>query len=146
MQQKKEVERLTAAIKKLQKHGEYIRNQINEYEKYLQGCRENASKKAKDKKKPVKFSHKELSKTRIIEETTANEDEQAKIKYFFSMGDIGKFIIEAKIDGNQWLKSPLELEELLEKKDNNERNITLDEKVTFNVSNLILLLNKSFLS
>jgi Ras GTPase-activating-like protein IQGAP2/3 len=146
LQQKKEVERLTAAIKKLQKHGEYIRNQINEYEKYLQGCRENASKKAKDKKKPVKFSHKELSKTKIIEETTANEDEQAKIKYFFSMGDIGKFTIEAKIDGNQWLKSPLELEELLEKKDNNERNITLDEKVTFNVSNLILLLNKSFLS
>jgi hypothetical protein len=66
-QQKKEIERLTATLKNLKKHGEYMLNQIAEFEKYLQGCRVNAVKKAKEKKKkPLKFTYKELVKKEVI--------------------------------------------------------------------------------
>jgi hypothetical protein len=66
---------LRAAIKKLQNQREVIQSQIADYEKYLQGCRENAAKKAKEKKKTVKFSHKELTKIKIILESNLSEEE-----------------------------------------------------------------------
>jgi hypothetical protein len=93
------VDRLKSAIKKLQAQAEVIRSQIADYEKYLQGCRENASKKARDKKKTIKFSFKEL--TKIIIESKIPEEEQAKIKFFWSMPQLGKFNIEAKSEGKE---------------------------------------------
>jgi hypothetical protein len=95
------VDRLKSAIKKLQAQAEVIRSQIADYEKYLQGCRENASKKARDKKKTIKFSFKELTKIKIIIESKIPEEEQAKIKFFWSMPQLGKFNIEAKSEGKE---------------------------------------------
>jgi len=142
--QKKEVERLTAAIKKLTKHGEMLKTQISEFEKYLQGCRTNASKKARDKKKPVKLTHKELLKMRIIEETKIPEEEQPKVRFFFTMGDIGKFTVESKVDGQTQATKNLDLEDLLERKDSGERTLDFNDKVIFAVPNLILPLKKCF--
>jgi hypothetical protein len=66
-QQRKEIARLRATLKSVQKHQEYIRSQIGEFERYLQKCRENAAKKFKAKKrKQVKFTLKELHKKGII--------------------------------------------------------------------------------
>jgi DNA-binding protein H-NS len=66
-QQKKEIDRLTATLKNLKKHGEYMNHQISEFNKYLQVCRVNVVKKAKDKKKkPIKFTYKELVKKEVI--------------------------------------------------------------------------------
>jgi vacuolar-type H+-ATPase subunit E/Vma4 len=66
-QQRKEIARLQATLKSVQKHQEYIQNQIGEFERYLQKCRENAAKKLKTKKhKHYKFTVKELQKKGVI--------------------------------------------------------------------------------
>jgi Ras GTPase-activating-like protein IQGAP2/3 len=145
LSQKREVERLKAAIKKIVTEIEAIKSQIADYERYLQGCRENASKKAREKK-TVKFSHKELTKIKIILESKYPEEEQAKIKFFWSMPSLGKFQIEAKSEGRSLHRADLDLEDLLERKDKGEFELEFGDKIIFHVPNLILLLNKSFLS
>jgi hypothetical protein len=66
-QQRKEIARLQATLKSVQKHQEYIQSQIGEFERYLQKCRENAAKKLKSKKhKHYKFTVKELQKKGVL--------------------------------------------------------------------------------
>jgi Ras GTPase-activating-like protein IQGAP2/3 len=145
-QQRKEIERLQATLKNLKKHQDYMSNQINEFEKYLAGCRVNAAKKAKEKrKKPIKFAFKELVKKEVVLESDVPESSQGKTKLFISMPEIGKFEIEAKIAGMSVTKMHLDLEDLLERKDNNIPSLDLDQ-VVLSVPNTILLFNKEFLS
>lgn len=61
------------------------------------------------------------------------------------MPEIGKFEIEAKIAGMSVTKMHLDLEDLLERKDNNVPSLDLDQ-VVLSVPNTILLFNKEFLS
>lgn len=61
------------------------------------------------------------------------------------MPTVGEFDIEAKIAGMSVGKMTLELEDLLEKKENGILRLELDQ-VTLNVPSTIFLINKYFLS
>jgi hypothetical protein len=143
-QQRKEIARLQATLKSVQKHQEYIQSQISEFERYLQKCRENAAKKLKTKKhKQFKFTIKELQKKGVI---LGTEGDILKAKVFIMMPEMGTFKIEAKVAGVPVAKKELLLEDLLEKKDANQREFELDEHITLNVPMTLLLINKLFLS
>jgi len=60
------------------------------------------------------------------------------------MPEVGSFQIEAKISGIPVPSMKLQLEELLSKKDIGETKLEL-EKVTLNVTQTIILMNKHFL-
>ena len=64
--QRKEINRLIAAIKSLRQHQQFIEDQIEEFGNYLFVCRENAAKRAKTAHKPLKFSYKDLEKKNVI--------------------------------------------------------------------------------
>jgi hypothetical protein len=68
------------------------------------------------------------------------------MKVFITMPEMGTFNIEAKIAGVPISKKQLLLEDLLEKKDANQRELELGENITLNVPMTLLLINKLFLS
>jgi Ras GTPase-activating-like protein IQGAP2/3 len=140
-QQQKEIARLQATLKNLKKHQEFMNDQISEFEKYLDSCRKNSAARIKLKNKPVKFPYKDLVKKGVIIDSEVPD----LTKFFISMPEAGVFDIEAKIAGMSVGKMQLELEDLLEKKENNQLRLELDQ-VTLNVPSTIFLINKYFLS
>jgi Ras GTPase-activating-like protein IQGAP2/3 len=145
-QQRREVARLRATLKSVKAHQEFITLQISEFEKYLEKCRENAAKKLKQrKKKPFKFTFKELQKKGVIVEE-GDPGIAGKMKFFITMPEMGKFDIEAKMAGISVAKKQLLLDELLEKKEQNVPELELEDRITLNVKMTLLLINKLFLS
>lgn len=142
--QQKEISRLRATVKNLGKHGEFMSNQISEFERYLESCRKNSLARAKVKAKPVKFTFKELSKRRVILSTTVSDVFISRAKFFISMPQIGKFHIEAKLQGMSAATVTLDLDDLLEKKENHDNCLELDQ-ISLSVPDTILLINKTFL-
>lgn len=144
--QQKEIARLQAALRNLKKHGEFMENQIEEFERYLDSCRKNSLARAKVKAKPVKFTYKELVKRRVILDSAIGDGAGAALfKFFISMPQVGIFDIEAKTAGISAATARLELEDLLEKKENHINALELDQ-VTLSVPETIFLINKTFLS
>lgn len=144
-QQQKEIARLRATLKNLKKHQDYMNDQIQEYQNYLDLCRKNSLARAKLKKKPIKFSYKDLVKKQVIIDSDVPEKSRPLFKFFISMPEVGKFDIEAKFTGMSVAKMQLELEDLLEKKEKNIVSLELDQ-ITLNVPITILFINKHFLS
>lgn len=144
--QQKEIARLQAALRNLKKHGEFMDNQIEEFERYLESCRKNSQARSKVKAKPVKFTYKELVKRRVILDSSVGDGVGAgMLKFFISMPQVGIFDIEAKAAGLSAATARLELEDLLEKKENHINALELDQ-VTLSVPETIFLINKTFLS
>jgi len=144
-QQRKEIARLQAALKGVKKHGEYMKDQSNEFDSYLKSCRENAGRTDKKiKSKPYKFSYKDLQKKGVIVASDVPAISQGRTKFFISMSSVGVFDVEAKIAGLSVGKMQLELDELLEKKENNMNRLEL-EQVVLDVNMTIFLINKLFL-
>ena len=144
--QQKEIARLKFALKNLKKHGEFMENQIEEFERYLESCRKNSLARAKVKAKPVKFTYKELTKRRVILDSSVSDSvANNMLKFFISMPQVGIFDIEAKAAGISAATARLELEDLLEKKENHINALELDQ-VTLSVPETIFLINKTFLS
>ena len=87
--QRKEISRLNAALNKLRQHQAYIKDQIRDYNSYLQGARKAAyAVDPKNKKKksgppgsdqeqgrmgPFKFTYKELEKQGVIVDSEVKE-------------------------------------------------------------------------
>ena len=144
--QQKEIARLQAALRNLKKHGEFMDNQIEEFERYLESCRKNSLARSKVKAKPVKFTYKELVKRRVILDSSVGDGVGASmLKFFISMPQVGIFDIEAKAAGLSAATARLELEDLLEKKENHINALELDQ-VTLSIPETIFLINKTFLS
>lgn len=144
--QQKEIARLQAALRNLKKHGEFMDNQIEEFDRYLESCRKNSLARSKVKAKPVKFTYKELVKRRVILDSSVDSGVGASmLKFFISMPQVGVFDIEAKAAGISAATARLELEDLLEKKENHINALELDQ-VTLSIPETIFLINKTFLS
>jgi Ras GTPase-activating-like protein IQGAP2/3 len=144
--QQKEIARLKSALRNLKKHGEFMDTQIEEFERYLESCRKNSLARSKVKAKPVKFTYKELVKRRVILDSAVDGSMgQNVLKFFISMPQAGVFDIEAKAAGISAATARLELEDLLEKKENHINALELDQ-VTLSVPETIFLINKTFLS
>jgi Ras GTPase-activating-like protein IQGAP2/3 len=144
--QQKEIARLKFALRNLKKHGEFMENQIEEFNRYLESCRKSSLARAKVKAKPVKFTYKELVKRRVILDSAVSDSvANGMLKFFISMPQAGIFDIEAKAAGISAATARLELEDLLEKKENHINALELDQ-VTLSVPETIFLINKTFLS
>jgi hypothetical protein len=142
---RKEIAKLKATIKELQNHAKFLQNQVGDFDAYLRSVREQSlARQKKNKSKPLKFSYKDLQKKGIIVESDVPQMSRGKTKFMISMENPGKFKIEAKIAGVSVGTMEIELETLLEKKENHDYKLEL-EQVTLNVSHTILLLNKYFL-
>jgi len=142
--QQKEIARLKSALRNLKKHGEFMTGQIEEFERYLDSCRKNSLARSKVKAKPVKFTYKELLKRKVILDSSVDTG-TSLVKFFISMPQPGIFDIEAKAGGISAATARLELEDLLEKKENHINALELDQ-VTLSVPETIFLINKTFLS
>jgi len=144
--QKKEILRMEAALKNLKSHQKFIEEQLNDYNGYLSSCRENISEKFKVKKKPVKMSYKELVKKNVILDSEVPTISRGGCKFFISMPDSTTINIECKIQGISVGTMVIELEDLLERKDNNIQKYETEKKVTLHVPSTISLINEKFLS
>jgi len=80
----------------------------------------------------------------VIADSEVPEAARGKTVFYISMPEVGSFQIEAKISGIPVPSMKLQLEELLSKKDIGETKLEL-EKVTLNVTQTIILMNKHFL-
>jgi len=143
-QQQKEVIKLRTALKELQNHHKFVKQRITDMEQYLESCRKKLAAKIKNKDKPTKFSYKQLLKEDVIAESEVPESLQSSTKFLISMITLGVFQIEARIPPSIVVTMKLDLEDLLQKKDNGDSKLELD-KVTLNVTPTILLMNKHFL-
>jgi len=121
-QQQKEIIKLKNALHEIENHHKFVKDRIESLERYLVSCRQNLTKRIKNNKTKREFKYKQLVKDGVIEEV--DSDEYEKTKFVISMPEkIGVFQIEAKILSDTIIK--LELEDLLEKKDNGEDKLEL---------------------
>eukprot|EP01098_Paradermamoeba_levis_P003689 TRINITY_DN1650_c0_g1_i4.p1 TRINITY_DN1650_c0_g1~~TRINITY_DN1650_c0_g1_i4.p1 ORF type:complete len:515 (+),score=188.55 TRINITY_DN1650_c0_g1_i4:165-1547(+) len=146
-QQKKEIYRLTTTLESLQKHSQYINEQIVDYTRYLNDCKEHYQprKKGKVKKKvgPFKFEYKELAKKGVIIDSEVPALSRKGTSFIISSDSLGVFDIEAKIAGISVEKMQIELDDLLDKHHNGIDRLELDQ-VTLDVNMTLHLLNKHF--
>jgi len=154
-QQRKEIKRLTQTLRNLRKHQKYLKDQIQQYNNYLQDCRlKHYQPKTKKKKKknsdnpnrigPFSFSYSALAKKGVIIDSDVPAISRKKTNFYISSEAVGVFDIVAKIGGVNVDKMTLELDELLEKNYNNITRLELDQ-VTLDVNMTIHLINKFFL-
>jgi len=142
---RKEIAKLKATIKELQNHAKFLQTQINDFDAYLKSVREQSlARQKKSKSQTLKFSYKDLQKKGIIVDSDVPHLSRGKTKFLIGMDQPGKFKIEAKIAGVSVGSMEIDLEDLLEKKENHDNKLEL-EQVTLNVTATILLLNKYFL-
>jgi len=144
-QQQKEVSKLTVALRELKNHHQFVKDKITDLEKYLDSCRDQLAAKLKNKrKKPNKFSYKQLVKEGVIDDSDVPEVSRGKTVFLISMPELGIFHIEAKISGVPFPPIKVELEDLLAKKDAGETKLELGQ-VVLNVTPTVILMNKHFL-
>merc|ERR1711991_953614 len=132
--QRKEISRLNAALNKLRQHQSYIKDQIRDYNSYLQGARKAAY--AQDPKKKKKG---------VIVDSEVPEFSRKACTFMISSDSYGVFNIVAKIAGLEVEQMTLELDDLLERRYNNIETLEL-EQVTLGVNMTVHLLNSTFLS
>jgi len=156
-QQRKEIARLKNTLGNLKKHQQYLDEQIDDYNAYLKSCKEQhiliARKKMKKKKKkdkgdnkvgPFKFTYKELEKKGVIVDSEVPSLSRKKTNFVISSDTPGIFEIVAKIAGVNVEKMELDLDDLLDKHDQNIYQLDLDQ-VTLDVNMTIHLINKLIL-
>jgi len=146
-QQKKEVKRLEATLKNLRSHQQYINDQIKHYQDYLQDCKAKQSGK-KQKKTPsagvkkYKFTYKQLKKKGVIAEAdSAAKSTVKRLDFVIYSEKAGVFNVIAKLGPAEVQRVVIEVDDLLERRDNGIQNLELDE-LTLNVNMTIYLLNK----
>ncbi len=158
--QRKEISRLNAALNKLRQHQSYIKDQIRDYNSYLQGARKAAYAVDPKKKKkgtgppgpdaeqgrmgPFKFTYKELEKQGVIVDSEVPEFSRKACTFMISSDSYGVFNIVAKMAGLEVEQMTLELDDLLERRYNNIETLELDQ-VTLGVNMTIYLVNNHFL-
>jgi Ras GTPase-activating-like protein IQGAP2/3 len=147
-QQRKEIKRLTQALRNLKKHQKYLNEQTAQYNDYLHSCmaqfQHNAGKKS-DGNKPIKFSYSKLAKAGVIVDSEVPVISRGKTKFEISYTPAsGTFDIVAKIASISVEKMQLSLDDLLEKHANNNTKLELDQ-VTLDINMTLHLLDKWFL-
>lgn len=140
-QQRKEVKRLTQALRNLKKHQTYLNEQITQYNDYLRDCLQHFPSGST---KPVKFSYSKLSKKGVIIDSEVPAISRRKCNFIIGTNNTGSFDIEAKIAGISVDRLQLSLDDLLDRHANNITRLELDQ-VTLDVNMTIHLLNENFL-
>jgi len=148
-QQRKEIKRLTAALRNLRKHHDYMREQIEQYNTYLKDVllhygpsKPQASSKAS---KPVKFSYKSLEKKGVLVDSVVPKISRKHTDFYISQESPGVYTVKAKIGTISVDSIELFLDDLLEKHNSNIQTINLSDQVTLDVNMTLFLINKLFI-
>jgi len=147
-----DLERLKAVLKNIHENNNFLKQQYDAYQKYLENVRQNCSttpgkvKNTKQSKKgPFKFSHVKLQQDGVIIESEVPDERRQHIFFSFSSSAPGVFDVAVMYKSRNISEMRLQLDDLLERQHNNNLELETDF-LKLNVNLLIFLLNKCFMS
>eukprot|EP01124_Arcella_intermedia_P014237 TRINITY_DN2063_c0_g1_i1.p1 TRINITY_DN2063_c0_g1~~TRINITY_DN2063_c0_g1_i1.p1 ORF type:complete len:813 (+),score=210.76 TRINITY_DN2063_c0_g1_i1:82-2520(+) len=142
----KEIDRLQKAIKELDEQKTHMEKKIADFDSYFEAIRRKSQESFAPKVK--KFKYKDLAKLKVIADSEIPTSQQAKVTFTITQTEMDKFEIEGKIKGLPGFTRDfkLELEKLLECKEDNEMVFDTEKGLELNVDSTLLFLNKNFFS
>jgi Ras GTPase-activating-like protein IQGAP2/3 len=145
-----ETRKLEEVFKTIRDHNQYLVGQLDTYKSYLHNVRSQSEGKTRKQQKqqvlgPYKFTHQQLEKEGVIQKSNVPENRRANIYFNFTSPLPGTFVISLHYKGRNrgLLELDLKLDDLLEMQKDNQEDLDL-EYVQFNVSKVLVLLNKRF--
>ncbi|KAF2876782.1 Rho GTPase activation protein [Massariosphaeria phaeospora] len=145
-----ETKKLDEVFRTIRDHNAYLVGQLETYKSYLHNVRSQSEGKTRKQQKhqvlgPYKFTHQQLEKEGVIQKSNVPENRRANIYFNFTSPLPGTFVISLHYKGRNrgLLELDLKLDDLLEMQKDNQEDLDL-EYVQFNVSKVLVLLNKRF--
>jgi len=140
----KEIERLKTAISELDAQKSFMDQKISDFEAYLVPVRKIAEEKFESKTK--KFEYKDLSKLKVIADSEIPASQQGKVKFTITQVTMEEFEIQGKIKNLPGFSRDfhLELEKLLEAKEDGDVTYDTGKGLELNVASTLVFLNKEF--
>jgi Ras GTPase-activating-like protein IQGAP2/3 len=145
-----ESRKLEEVFRTIRDHNAYLVGQLETYKSYLHNVRSQSEGKTRKQQKhqvlgPYKFTHQQLEKEGVIQKSNVPENRRANIYFNFTSPLPGTFVISLHYKGRNrgLLELDLKLDDLLEMQKDNQEDLDL-EYVQFNVSKVLVLLNKRF--
>lgn len=145
-----ETRKLEEVYRTIRDHNNYLVGQLETYKSYLHNVRSQSEGKTRKQQKhqvlgPYKFTHQQLEKEGVIQKSNVPENRRANIYFNFTSPLPGTFVISLHYKGRNrgLLELDLKLDDLLEMQKDNQEDLDL-EYVQFNVSKVLVLLNKRF--
>ncbi|PSN64225.1 Rho GTPase activation protein [Corynespora cassiicola Philippines] len=145
-----ETRKLEEVFRTIRDHNAYLVGQLETYKSYLHNVRSQSEGKTRKQQKhqvlgPYKFTHQQLEKEGVIQKSNVPENRRANIYFNFTSPLPGTFVISLHYKGRNrgLLELDLKLDDLLEMQKDNQEDLDL-EYVQFNVSKVLILLNKRF--
>ncbi|KAG9559957.1 ras GTPase activator, partial [Aureobasidium melanogenum] len=145
-----ESQKLEEVYQTIRDHNAYLVGQLETYKSYLHNVRgqsEGTTKRVQSQKVlgPYKFTHAQLEKEGVIQKSNVPPNRQANIYFNMTSPSPGTFIISLHYKGRNrgLLELDLKLDDLLEMQKDSQEDLDL-EYVQFNVSKLLVHLNKKF--
>ncbi|KAF2650947.1 Rho GTPase activation protein [Lophiostoma macrostomum CBS 122681] len=145
-----ETRKLEEVFRTIRDHNAYLVGQLETYKSYLHNVRSQSEGKTRKQQKhqvlgPYKFTHQQLEKEGVIQKSNVPENRRANIYFNFTSPLPGTFVISLHYKGRNrgLLELDLKLDDLLEMQKDNLEDLDL-EYVQFNVSKVLVLLNKRF--
>ncbi|KAI1826663.1 GTPase [Xylaria intraflava] len=145
-----EIQKLEDVYKTIRDHNAYLVGQLETYKSYLHNVRSQSEGTRRKQQKqqvlgPYKFTHQQLEKEGVIQKSNVPDNRRANIYFNFTSPLPGTFVISLHYKGRNrgLLELDLKLDDLLEMQKDNQDDLDL-EYVQFNVSKVLILLNKRF--
>ena len=149
--------KIERTLERVRSHHQFLLSQLESYNQYLQNVRSqpsDAAGKSKSKKKkkkdkagatvgPFKVSHDKLLKDGVIAESFVPDARRKKTVLVFSSDEPGVIVCAAYFHGFPVDRYQFELEDLLERQENDERVIRL-EYVVLDLNIFLHTINKMF--
>lgn len=142
----KEIDRLQKAIKDLDDQKSHMDKKISDFESYLTSIRSRAQAEFTVKSK--KFKYKDLLKAKVIADSEIPLSQQGKVQFTITQSSMEEFDIQGKIKGLPGFSREfkLELEKLLEAKEDGETVFDTEKGLELFVASTLVFLNKHFFS
>jgi len=117
---------------------------ISDFETYLVSVRKIAEEKFESKTK--KFEYRDLQKLKVISDSEIPASQQGKVKFTITQTSMEEFEIQGKIKALPGFSRDfhLELEKLLEAKEDGDVTYDTGKGLELNVASTLLFLNKEF--
>jgi len=140
----KEIDRLQKAIKELDDQKGHMEKKIADFESYFDAIRRKSQDTFVARNK--KFKYKDLAKLKVIADSEIPTSQQGKVTFTIIQTEMDKFEIEGNIKGlpGYTRNFTLELEKLLECKEDNETIFDTEKGLELNVDSTLFFLNKHF--
>lgn len=145
-----ETRKLEEVFRTIRDHNAFLVGQLETYKSYLHNVRSQSEGKTRKQQKhqvlgPYKFTHQQLEREGVIQKSNVPENRRANIYFNFTSPLPGTFVISLHYKGRNrgLLELDLKLDDLLEMQKDNQEDLDL-EYVQFNVSKVLVLLNKRF--